>query len=874
MNQQAWMANDGDCVSTGSSSSQDARVEPVRSTDSNARRLSRSSSTLSTDGHWRGGRRVVDVRASLMGLGGSFVQTVTERHRVAASQPAAEKPVTKYKPAADEARVEELREIFGTIDKDNSGKIDLDELGRLLPEIGVTGVSDEKIAALLKEIDMNGDDAVDFDEFLHFYDVLMLGEEHRDLHGIGVRNRLKSVISSIAQDDIVQVFKDRKIAVNAGKDMTERQVAARQRIQELLYDLPSFAPDYVYRRWWDVVVLCVLLYIWIVPSLQIVMSIEPSKKLVMVDVVVSAILFLDILVVLNTAVQLQKGQFTLIVDRSQIVRYHLRSGGLLLDVVASLPLDLTVWFLTASMLWWRVLRGLRLLKLFRLGGLFKMTDRGSMDPAFVRFFFWTTTLLRQAFTIVAALHLLTLLRLVVTMRMSEPAQCPQFGEEVCTDDMALKYFYAFFWVWALLTTQGMAALENELSYAYAAVVMLMSLVLQGHVVANMSALVLKSNVEVQNQDAMRSTLAIMSHYNIPASLQQEVLSFQYHSLQQNAAASLAHILERLPGPMQREVGLYVKVGLVTQVPMFGDLSSDCRLALANCLEQTYAGPQDYIIKYGEEGAEMFFMMHGFADVMVPAVKRSEDGGGADALEGRVVATIKRGDFFGEVALLEPDQKRTASIQALTYCDLFRLHNDDFQPIYSAYAELSHRMEAEARGRGLVRRRASGELTQTEVPEEEDVRAIGSKEQLLRTSSQLKVMQGDEHRRRSGSTGEDDLMDDLRDLVDDATARAAVAEDLEMTSPVSSGSRQSKAQTDIAPLLSKLEDGFSQHVSQHEEGARKLLQDEARGLGSILDEMHTHVRESLESLERVLRKDEHVFGGLFGGQRRTSGAPRW
>ena len=172
--------------------------------------------------------------------------------------------------------------------------------------------------------------------------------------------------------------------------------------------------------------------------------------------------------------------------------------------------------------------------------------------------------------------------------------------------------------------------------------------------------------------------------------------------------------------------------------MFEDLSVDCKLELANCLEQTYCEPDCFIIEYGERGNEMYFMMHGFADVIVPA--EGDDGTPDPTLTyGTVVTTIKRGDFFGEVcgmslllsppppqvisltflppppnpttipistpppsqmALLNPELTRTASIQALSYCDMFQLHNYDFKKLLKDHEELRVRVEAEADLRGI------------------------------------------------------------------------------------------------------------------------------------------------------------------------------
>ena len=406
---------------------------------------------------------------------------------------------------------------------------------------------------------------------------------------------------------------------------------------------------------------------------------------------------------INTAVQ-EEDSFSLVLSRYQIIRHYLFNGLMAVDVLVAVPWDHGIYYLTKSDTLFIGFSFVKVLKVLKYRGLFHLTNRGTMDPAFVRFYFWTVPLVRLAFKMIVIGHILTLFRLLISSTLPD-TNCPTFGKDSCAPDVFEQYFYSFFWVWSLLTTQGTAALDSTLSFVYAAFVMLFSLLLQGHVVANMSAIILKSNVEAQNQDSMRGTLAIMKHYKIPGMLQQEVLSFQFHSLQQNAAASLAHTLERLPPAMQREVGLYVKVDLVTTVPMFQDLSSECRLAVANCLEQTFAEPYDFIISHGEEGAAMYFMMHGFADVIVPGgVTTPEEelvDMGHSGQKGRIVATIIRGDFFGEIALLKPELKRTASIQALTYCNLFRLDFREVQRLFKQYDEIQIRLEQEARSKGLL-----------------------------------------------------------------------------------------------------------------------------------------------------------------------------
>ena len=78
-----------------------------------------------------------------------------------------------------------------------------------------------------------------------------------------------------------------------------------------------------------------------------------------------------------------------------------------------------------------------------------------------------------------------------------------------------------------------------------------------------------------------------------------------------------------------------------------------------------------IIRAGEVAEEMFFIVKGFCKVI------KEDG-----LE---LATLKQGQNFGEMALLDPKNPlRTASVLSLTKCSLAILTRADFEHIGEMY----------------------------------------------------------------------------------------------------------------------------------------------------------------------------------------------
>ena len=93
-------------------------------------------------------------------------------------------------------------------------------------------------------------------------------------------------------------------------------------------------------------------------------------------------------------------------------------------------------------------------------------------------------------------------------------------------------------------------------------------------------------------------------------------------------------------------------------------------------------PGDYVFKAADEGKEMYFVVHGNLDVFLKDEKKP-------------FARLSAGDFFGEIALFMK-KPRTATIKAVTYCDLYTLGKNTFDHLVSKYPDIAAEIEKKAR----------------------------------------------------------------------------------------------------------------------------------------------------------------------------------
>jgi monovalent cation:H+ antiporter, CPA1 family len=128
-----------------------------------------------------------------------------------------------------------------------------------------------------------------------------------------------------------------------------------------------------------------------------------------------------------------------------------------------------------------------------------------------------------------------------------------------------------------------------------------------------------------------------------------------------------------------------KVDLIAHVPLFNTLAPDELKRLAKVLRSRLALPDQTFIRTGDRGTAMYFISSGAVEVVLP--------------DRRI--RLGRGDFFGEMALIDGGPRR-ADVVALTYCTLLELRSRDFEKFLKANPDISERIDEVAQERGVKR----------------------------------------------------------------------------------------------------------------------------------------------------------------------------
>ena len=185
---------------------------------------------------------------------------------------------------------------------------------------------------------------------------------------------------------------------------------------------------------------------------------------------------------------------------------------------------------------------------------------------------------------------------------------------------------------------------------FACLVLVGTLLCNGYIVGRLVATLQQADVQSDRRGKLRQTLSVLQHFQLPEAMQDEILRFQEHLLAHSLSASYSSIIQGLPQEMVANINIVVKLRLLSGAQMFKGLHDVVKVALAQRLTNRVVVPAEYVLAIGETCTTLYFIAHGYVDVMLSSqmVGMQSPGGKQHAQSQH---TLGHGDYFGAGALL-------------------------------------------------------------------------------------------------------------------------------------------------------------------------------------------------------------------------------
>uniref|UniRef100_A0A8B9HUX1 Cyclic nucleotide-binding domain-containing protein n=1 Tax=Astyanax mexicanus TaxID=7994 RepID=A0A8B9HUX1_ASTMX len=430
-----------------------------------------------------------------------------------------------------------------------------------------------------------------------------------------------------------------------------------------------------FRFYWDFTMLLFMVgNLIIIPVGITFFKDETTTPWIIFNVVSDTFFLMDLVLNFRTGIIIEESS-DIILDPKTIKKKYLKTW-FIVDFVSSIPVDYIFLIVekgidsevykTARAL--RIVRFTKILSLLRLLRLSRLIRYIHQWEEIFHMTYDLASAVMRIFNLIAMMLLLChwdgCLQFLVPMLQDFPSDCWVSLNKMVNDTWSELYSFAVFKAMShmLCIGYGRQAPESLSDIWLTMLSMIVGATCYAVFIGHATAL-------IQSLDSSRRQYQekVRELYSLPASVRKHLT----HTQNEITSSSIFSLFQEIVNFNCRK--------LVASMPLFANAEPNFVTAMLTKLRFEVFQPRDYIIREGTIGKKMYFIQHGVVNVLT---------------KGTLGMKLSDGSYFGEICLLTRG-RRTASVQAETYCRLYSLSVDHFNEVLEEYPMMRRAFETVA-----------------------------------------------------------------------------------------------------------------------------------------------------------------------------------
>ncbi|XP_022094111.1 uncharacterized protein LOC110981133 isoform X3 [Acanthaster planci] len=360
--------------------------------------------------------------------------------------------------------------------------------------------------------------------------------------------------------------------------------------------------------------------------------------------------------------------------------YFKKLSGFLLDLAAALPLDLFALCFTNSdeqSTRFAALTLLRIVHLLRLVRVVQFFDAWEKELNINMLLVRLTKFFGQLLIVI---HFFACLWYFFACPLGTCHEGTWADAEMYTEESAhwlTRYGDSFYWCVATLTSTGYGDFHalSPMEMIFASLVMVIGQLLFGSILGNIaSTLANEESGRVAYEQRLSAVKVQMKDMRLNSKLRNRVVSYFDYLWMRNKGVDQHTLFKDAPFCLQTEIGLAVYEKSLKKVPLFEDSEPSFFRSLSLMLRPVLFMPNDYIVRQGDVGDEMYFIHRGTVEMM------------DENHQSQVDRVLGPGEFFDDINLLYDVPRRT-SVRARSHVDLHALSVGDLKAVLEQFPEV-------------------------------------------------------------------------------------------------------------------------------------------------------------------------------------------